>query len=96
MKKHFYWSDFVSKFESLIVPQVTFSNFNGKSLENGPVDLTLDGIAAGYTYLAKQMTSFIQNDSVSNVEVTKITLGDKGGIEFTLNINFKKGILLLK
>ncbi len=94
LNNHFYWSSLVSKLESLVVPQITFSSLDGKSLEDGSISLVLKGSAPGYTYLAKQMVSFSQDDLVSNVKASGITLGTEGGIEFTLDINFLKDILL--
>lgn len=94
LKNHFYWSNVFSKFEKLIVPQISFSDFNGTIEKDGSVNLSLSGKTAGYTYLAKQMVSFSQEELVSDIKVSGIKLGTEGGIEFGLNISFKKDILL--
>jgi len=93
LKNHLYWSNIFSKIENLVVPQVIFSKLEGDTKSDGSADLTLEGKTLGYTYLAKQMVSFSQDDMVSNVEVSKINVADQGGIEFNLNINFIKNIL---
>lgn len=94
LKSQVYWSNLFSKLEELTVPQVNLSNFNGRTEKNGFVSVTLDGSAAGYTYLAKQMVSFSQEKSISDIGVSGIKLGTEGGIEFVLNINFLKDVLL--
>lgn len=94
LKNQLYWSNLFSKLGELTVPKVSFSNFAGRVEKDDSVGVNLSGNAAGYTYLAKQMVSFSQEKSVSNVETSGITLGTEGGIEFVLNINFLKDILL--
>ena len=94
LANHLYWSNLFSGFEDIIVPKVSFSGFNGNLEQDGSVNLVLDGKTAGYTYLAKQMISFSQNKLVSHVDVSEISLGTEGGIQFGLNIKFLKDILL--
>jgi len=94
LKNHLYWSNLFSKLEQLTVPQLSFSDFRGTIESDGSISLSLEGNVPGYTYLAKQMVSLGQEELVSNIEVSSINLGTKGGIEFVLNINFLKDILL--
>lgn len=94
LKNHLYWSSVFSKIEELVVPQVSFSSFKGILKEDDSINLILNGITSGYTYLAKQMVSFNQEELVSGVEVSGISIGTEGGIEFSLDINFLKDILL--
>jgi hypothetical protein len=94
LKNHVYWSNVFSKFESLALPQVSFSNFNAGLENDGSVKLTLSGNTSGYTYLAKQMVSFSQDELVSNIELSGINLGTEGGIGFGLNVTFLRDILL--
>ena len=76
------------------MPQVDFTDFSATTKTDGSVSLTLSGSAAGYTYLAKQMVSFGQEKLISNIEVSGITLGTEGGIEFRLSVNFLKDVLI--
>ena len=94
LDKHLYWSKLLSEIESLAVPQVSFSNFNGILESDGLVKLILDGNAMGYTYLAKQLTSFGQEKSVLNIETDNIRLGSEKGIDFEFIIKFAKDTLL--
>ena len=94
LKNHLYWSNVFSKFEKTTVPQVVFSNFSGSINQDGSVALSLNGKTSGYTYLAKQMVSFGQEKMVSGIELSGISISSQGGIEFVLNINFSKDILL--
>lgn len=94
LKNHYYWSNLFSKLEELTVPLVSFSGFAGQLTEDNLVNVVLAGKTAGYTYLAKQMTSFSQDELVSGVKVSRITLDTKGGVKFDLEINFLKDILL--
>lgn len=94
LENHYYWSNLFSKLSELTVPLVSFSGFAGQLTENNLVNVVLSGKTAGYTYLAKQMTSFSQDKLVSGIKVLGITLGTKGGVEFSLDINFLKDILL--
>lgn len=94
LKNHLYWSNLFSELGQLTVPQVSFLDFRGTIENDGSITLSLKGSIPGYTYLAKQMVSFGQEKLVSNIEVSGINLGTQGGIEFTLNINFLKDILL--
>ncbi len=94
LKNHFYWSSLFSKIENLSLLQVNFLDFKGMLNEDDSVALILSGRVPGYTYLAKQMVAFGQDELVSDVKVSEITLGTQGGINFTLNINFLKDALL--
>lgn len=94
LKNHLYWSSIFSKIEELTVPQVNFLDFKGTLGEDGSVKLALSGITSGYTYLAKQMASFNQEELISGVEVSGISLGTEGGVEFVLDINLLKNVLL--
>jgi len=94
LKNHVYWSNVFSKFESLTLPQVRFSNFSANLKDDGSIGLTISGNTSGYTYLAKQMVSFSQDELVSNIELSEINLGTEGGIEFGLSVNFLGDILL--
>ena len=94
LKNHLYWSNLFSKLGQLTVPQASFSDFRGTIESDGSISLSLKGSVPGYTYLAKQMVSLGQEKSVSNIEVSGINLGTEGGLEFMLNINFLKDILL--
>ena len=94
LKNHVYWSNVFSKFESLTLPQVSFSNFNANLKDDGSVGLTISGNTSGYTYLAKQMVSFSQDELVSNIELSGINLGTEGGIGFGLSVDFLGEILL--
>lgn len=94
LKNHLYWSNVFSKFESLTLPQVNFSNFSANLKDDGSVNLTLSGSASGYTYLAKQLVSFSQDELVSNIGLSGISLGTEGGISFGLSVEFLGDILL--
>lgn len=94
LKDHLFWSDLLIKFEGLVVPQVTFLDFSGGLDESGSINLDLNGRTLAYTYLAKQMVSFANENLISDVELSVIKLGTEGGIEFEISINFKKDILL--
>lgn len=95
LENHLYWSNIFSKIEELTVPRVSFADFNGTIAESGgSPSVTLSGKTAGYTYLAKQMKSFSQEELVSDIKVSGIQLSTEGGIEFGLYINFAKDILL--
>ncbi len=94
LRGHLYWSNLFSRFETLTVPQVYFSDFSAALADSGSLSLVLSGKTAGYTYLAKQMVSFSQEKTVSNINVSAISLSTDGSIEFKLNIDFFKDILL--
>jgi len=94
LKNHLYWSNLLSKIENLTLSQVNFSKFSGQLNKNNSVDLIFSGKSPGYSLLAKQMVSFNEDGSVSSLDVSELSLGTKGGIEFELNINLPKDILL--
>lgn len=94
LKDHLYWSNLFSKLGELTVPQISFTDFKGDLAKDGSANLVLNGKTTGYTYLARQMASFSQEKLISDVKISGITLGTEGGIEFGLNINFLKEILL--
>ncbi len=92
-ENHTYWSNVFSKLEEVTIPQVRFKDFNGRVSKDGSVNIDLDGHTSGYTYLAKQMVSFLDDKLVSNLEVSNLSLTSEGGIEFSFNVNFLKDIL---
>ena len=94
LKNHVYWSDLFSKLETLTVPEVVFSEFDSALEKDGSIKTELKGQTAGYTYLAKQIRSFEQEQVISGVEIEKISLGTEGGIEFNMTVIFEKDVLL--
>jgi len=92
LQNHVYWSNLFSVIEKLVVPQVTFSEFSSK-IEKGDSVVSMAGETSGYTYLAKQIRSFEQHSLISGSKVRNISLGTKGGIEFEMDIIFKRGVL---
>ena len=95
-KNHLYWSNIFSTIEELTVPELGFTGFSGNLSGSSSATISLAGRTSGYTYLAKQMVSFQENDSISGIVVSGISLSTEGGIEFVLNINFSEDILLQK
>ncbi len=90
---HTYWSNIFSKLEAAIIPQVALTDFNGIIAKDGSVDLSFDGQTTGYTYLAKQMVSFLNDPMVADLELSGLSLSNEGGIKFGLRVNLLKQVL---
>lgn len=94
-KNHLYWSELFNKIESLIVPQVYFSNTKLVFSED-KVNISFAANALTYIALARQVLSFQEEALVDNVKVSGIGLGSGGGIDFDISVIFSKDILLKK
>jgi len=103
--EHLYWSKIFTRLEQAVIPQVYFKNskFNFVGEE---VNIQLSGVAQSYTALAKQMIGLKMDPSdalasssdplVLKVDLTKMSLSEKGGIEFEMSVVFDKNILINK
>ena len=86
---HIYWSNVFPKIESLAIPEVTFSEFNGR-IEGNSVKIIISGATNNYSDLAKQMVSFSNDPMVSKVDVSGLRIiGKKIGFELTLSLSRK-------
>lgn len=90
---HLYWSELFTRIENLVLKKAYFSKVRIGFLETD-LAINLSGNALTYTILAQQMLSFQEDSSVKSVQVSDISLGSEGGIDFNLQIIFSKNILI--
>jgi len=87
-KKHIYSSLFFEALERITLPQVQWLNYSIDALK-GTADL--NGSAASYSILAKQIVSF--EDAKFKIAVSGISL-KKNGVDFSAKTSFDPSILL--
>lgn len=94
-KNHFYWSKLFNKIEELTAPQIYFSKANSDfSDEEEQVRINLSVNALNYITVARQMLVFQEDPLVEKIRLSEISLDREGGVDFDLEINFSKEILL--
>lgn len=79
---HIYWTQGLSKITSLVQSGVQIKTFNYDGLGK----ISMDALASNYTVLAKQIASFVYEDSIQDVSVTKITPFPDGRLKFDITL----------
>lgn len=93
LDNHAYWTTAFSKIESLTQNQVQFNTLT-TSLADNRIDFK--AVAANYTTVARQIASFISDDSITDVTLNKITARTDGQLEFTMKLTFDRSKFLKK
>lgn len=75
--------------ENNTVKTVSFKNFRYTFLKDNGAQISMDGLADSYTSLALQAEVFEKDKSIKSVNFSGLGLGEKGNINFVVNIAFK-------
>lgn len=78
--KHIYWTQGFSTITNLMQSGVRITSFNYDGLGKVSMDL----LASNYTVLAKQIASFIYEENIKDVSISKITPFPDGSLKFDL------------
>lgn len=93
LEEHIYWTKAFSLLESLLQEQVRFKSFSGLTDDS---KIRIQGQAANYTVLAKQLASFFTDRSIVDISLGKVSVSPDGMVEFSLEITFNKSRLIQK
>ena len=93
LEEHIYWTKAFSLIESLLQRQVRFQSFSGFTDDS---KIGIQGQAANYTVLAKQLAAFFTDRSVVDISLGKSSVSPEGVVEFGLEIKFDKLKLIQK
>ena len=91
LNKHVYWTTAFSKIEGLTQNQVQFNSVTA-TLTNTRVDFK--ATAANYTTVARQIAAFLSDESITDINLNKITSLTNGQLEFTMQIIFDRSKFL--
>ena len=78
--EHIYWTKGLSKITNLMQSGVQINSLNYDGLGK----VSMDVLASNYTVLAKQIASFVYDDNIKDVSVSKITPFPNGNLKFDL------------
>ncbi len=93
VSSHFFWSQGLSKVQSLVQPQVQFKSINA----DGPAaKIVFQATAASYTTIAKQIAAFYADDSITDIVLNKATSLPTGQVDFTMQLIFDPAKFLIK
>lgn len=87
LNNHTFWSKALAKVESLTQPQVQFASFNATELA-GTFDIK--AFTVNYTSLAKQIASYVADDSIKDIDLSEVHVLTNGRLDFTLRVTFDK------
>ena len=91
LSEHTYWTTAFSKIESLTQNQVQFSAISA-SLASNRIDFR--ATAANYTTVARQIASFVSDESITDVALNKISTLTNGRLEFNMQLTFDRSKFL--
>lgn len=77
-------SEFFTNFEEVCHPRVKFSQFN---LDVSAASLGLSGTTDNFTTLAQQLFIFNNQSFIKSYDLTNISIGTKGGVDFGLTLS---------
>jgi hypothetical protein len=81
--QHLFPSNFFSLFEGLSHPKVWFSSIE---LQPKEARVSLSGQAENFSVLGQQLLIFKKEKRINDLKLTKVSLAEKGGIKFDLDI----------
>ena|SRR3989338_11460078 len=90
LDKHVYWSTALDKVERLLQTQVQITRVELK--EHSIIEV--DGVAANYSTVAKQIAAFLTDSAVDDVGLRGVRATNTGVVEFTMQIKIKPESLL--
>ena len=93
LEEHIYWTKAFSLIESLLQGQLRLKSFSGLMVGS---KIRIQGQAANYTVLAKQLAAFFTDRSIVDIALGKVSVSPDGTIEFGLEITFDKLGLIQK
>jgi len=79
---------FFDSLESLTHPKVFFSKANLKIREG---NISLSGVTDNFEILGQQFLIFQKENFINNVNLSKVSIGKEGKIEFTIEVSFRPG-----
>ena len=82
IKDHLYWTKGLSKVASLVQSDIQLVSF----VDQGTDDVNIKALAGSYTALAKQIASFVYDDAIKDVSVSRISQSVTGSLEFDLKL----------
>ena len=91
LDKHAYWTTAFSKIEGLTQGQVQFDSITA-TLANNKIDLK--ATAANYTTIARQIAAFLSDESVTDINLSRVNTLTNGRLEFTMQITFDRSKFL--
>ena len=93
LDQHIYWTQAFSTMVGLLQSNVRFKNFSADT-STGKMSINIQ--AASYTALARQVASFLTEESISDLSLGKISAETAGYLETGIEIKFNKQKLLQK
>ena len=93
ISSHLFWSQGLSKIQSLVQPQVQFKSVNASSTA---AKIVFQATAANYTTVAKQIAAFYADDSITDIVLNKASSLPTGRVDFTMQLMFDLNKFLVK
>ena len=87
LDSHILWSKALNKIENLLQPQVQFLSFSAAVIDNR---FEFKALAANYTVVARQIASFVSDDSIKDIALTDVHVLTSGQLEFGIKLEFDK------
>lgn len=87
LNDHIFWSKALGKIEALTNPQVQFVTFTALADEGR---FEIKAATVNYTILARQIASYVSDDSIKDIDLSDVHTLTTGRLEFTIRITFDK------
>ena len=91
LNEHTHWTTGFSKIESLTQAQIQFDSITATLADN---KIDFKAIAANYTTIARQIAAFLSDESIKDINLSKVNTLTDGRLEFTMQIIFDKSKFL--
>lgn len=88
---HITWSKALNKVEKLLQPQVQFLSFSADVSDN---KFEFKALATNYTVIAKQIATFVSDDSIKDLSLNNVHVLTSGKLEFSIKLEFDKNKFL--
>lgn len=92
LDNHIIWSNALRRLQNLTPPQIQLVNLGAKVYEN---KLQIEGLAADYSTIARQIKSYLSEAGIAEVLVQEIKLMPTGRLQYQMVITINKDKFLL-
>jgi len=91
LDKHTYWTTAFSKIEGLTQNQIQFNSLTATVADN---KIDIKATATNYTIIARQIAAFLSDESITDINLSRVNTLTNGQLELSMQIIFDRSKFL--
>ena len=91
LDNHVYWTTAFSRIEGLTQSQIQFNSLTATMADD---KIDFKATAANYTTIARQIAAFLSDESITDINLSRVNTLTDGRLEFSMQISFDRSKFL--